>query len=110
MAEMEALEAAQAAVNNGVSPKTAAIVALVMLALGGGTGTLLSGVSQDKHDALAAQVVTHDSRIERLEDRERDLFIAITQVQAATSQVRQDQAAMKHQLDRIETRLEARER
>lgn len=109
---VEAVEMASQAAGSlsAVDYKTTAVIGLVMLALGGGTGTLLSGVSQDKHDALVADVASrhetvtatmasHNARIERLEDRERDLFIAITQI-------RQEQTAQREYLERIDRKLD----
>lgn len=97
------MEVIDAAVNSGVDIKTAAVAALIMLALGGAGGSVLSGgVSSDKHDALAETVARHDGRIERLEEQERLLTLTL-------SQVSQEQRYANEKLDRIEraiTRME----
>lgn len=92
---MSELELAEAAVSGGIDIKTAAVAALIMLALGGAGGSVLSGVSADKHDALADTVARHDGRIERLEEQERLLTLTL-------SQVSQEQKYANEKLDRIE--------
>lgn len=81
---------------NGVNIKTAAIGAIITLALGGAGGTALSGgVSADKHEALAETVSRHDDRLVRLEEQERLLTMTL-------NEVRQEQRFANEKLDRIE--------
>lgn len=92
---MSELELAEAAVSSGIDVKTAAIAALITMALGGAGGSVLSGVSADKHDALAETVARHDTRLERLEEQERLLTLTL-------NEVRQEQRYATEKLDRIE--------